>query len=132
MAIDQTATRSKSMTSSTHSFDSVLPDKITQIFDASGRVSHLVARKHRIERWAFKGRSASITDSSVAASAALGMSPGQKHSERSYSQIGRKLDLHLLQLSEQRQKVIERRNFDQKLFANKQALKHKDNPAVHK
>ena len=94
------------------------------------RMGHLLARKHRIERWAYKGRSSSITDTATTASAALGTVSAQKRSESTYSQEGRKLNMQLLQISEQRQKTIEQRNFDQKLFANKQALKHKDNQNV--
>jgi hypothetical protein len=35
--------------------------------------------------------------------------------------------MDLYQLGQQREKLLERNNFDQKLFANKQALRHKEN-----
>jgi len=127
MAIDETLTRPKSMILSTHSSTMKEPEKS----DVPPRLGYLLARKNRIERWAYKGgRSSSISDTATTASAASGKVSAQKRSESSYSQSGRKLNIHLLQLSEQRQKVIEQNNFDQKLFANKQALKYKDNQNV--
>lgn len=122
MAIDETITRPKSNQTSTmieHDNSNV-----------PVRMGHLLARKQRIERWAYKGRSSSISDTATTTSAALGTVSAQKRSESTYAQSGRKLNIHLLQLSEQRQKTIERNNFDQKLFANKQALKYKDNQSV--
>ncbi|CAF0858330.1 unnamed protein product [Rotaria sordida] len=132
MAIDETITKPRAMTASTHSFTMAQNDKINKNSDIPRRLGHFLVRKQRIERWAYKGRSLSISDTAKTTSASLGTISVQKRSESSYSQIGRKLDIHLLQLGEQRQKVIERRNFDQKLFANKQALKHKENPAILK
>ncbi|CAF2865474.1 unnamed protein product [Rotaria sp. Silwood2] len=132
MAIDETITRPKSMIASTHSFTKIAYDKTNKSAHVPTRLGHLLVRKQRIERWAFKERSSSTSNTATTTSASLGTVSAQKRSESTYSQIGRKLNIHLLQLSEQRQKVIERRNFDQKLFANRQALKHKDNPAVLK
>lgn len=120
MTIDETITRAKSAGASTeteHENNSTVP----------ARMGYLLARKNRIERWAYKGRSSSTSDTATTASANLGTVSAQKRSESSYSQAGRVLNLRLLQLSEQRQKIIDRNNFDQKLFANKQALKYKDN-----
>ncbi len=96
----------------------------------STHMNHLLARRQRIEVWALKGRSSSINATASAASALLKSISAQRRSESTFTQASRTLDLQLLQLSEQRQKIIERRTFDQKIFANKQALKHKDNPAV--
>jgi len=126
MAIDETITRPKSMILSTHSSTMTGHEKP----NVPPRLGYLLERKNRIERWAYKGRSSSIHDTATMASAALGKVSAQKRSESSYSQSGRILNIHLLQLSEQRQKVIEQNNFDQKLFANKQALKYKDNQNV--
>lgn len=126
MAIDETITRPKSMIVSKHSSTMAEHEKS----NIPVRMGHLLARKHRIERWAYKGRSSSISDTATITSAALGTVSAQKRSESSYTQSGRVLNIHLLQLSEQRQKAIERNNFDQKLFANKQALKYKDNVNV--
>jgi hypothetical protein len=129
MAIDETMTRPKSMILSTRNSTMTEPDKS----NVPARSGYLLARKHRIEHWAYKGRSLSISDAATAAteaSAASGKISAQKRSESSYSQSGRILNIHLLQLSEQRQKAIEQNNFDQKLFANKQALKYKDNQNI--
>ena len=124
MAIDETITRSKSCSVSPENTDSKAsnaPDKTPT------RTGYLVARKNRIERWAQQGRNPSINDSTTTPAAVLGAASAQKRSESTYFQAGRVLNIHLLQLSEQRQKVIERNNFEQKLFANKQAIKYKDN-----
>jgi hypothetical protein len=126
MAIAEIITRPKSASATTRIED----EKRNRNSTVPARTSHLLARKHRIEQWAYKGRSSSVTDTATTASAALGTLSAQKREESSYSQAGRVLNVHLLQLSEQRQKIIERNNFDQKLFANKQAIKHKDNQNV--
>lgn len=95
------------------------------------RMGHLIARKTRIERWAYQSsRSASSKDRDSTTSLSLQNPVTQKRSESLFSQNDRKLRMHLLQLSDQRQKVIDHHNFDQKTFANKQALKHKDNPHI--
>ncbi|CAF3420303.1 unnamed protein product [Rotaria sp. Silwood1] len=130
MAIDETIAKPKPMTASTHNFSMTQNDNTNKSSHTSQRVGHLLVRKQRIERWAYKGRSSSIGNTATTTSASLATISAQKRSESTYSQIGRKLNSNLVQLSEQRQKVIERRNFDQKLFANRQALKHKDNPAI--
>ncbi len=96
----------------------------------SAHMNHLLARRQRIEVWASRGRSSSIHTTASAASVLLKSVSAQRRSESTFTQASRTLDLQLLQLSEQRQKIIERRTFDQKIFANKQALKYKDNPAV--
>ncbi len=132
MAVDETIPRSKSMIVSTRSSTMTEHDKTNEHSNIPLRSTYLLARKHRIERWAYKERSSSIAGSATTSSAALGTLSAQKRSESSYSQSGRVLNIHLLQLSEQRQKTIERNNFDQKLFANKQALKHKDNLGIHR
>ncbi|CAF1061134.1 unnamed protein product [Didymodactylos carnosus] len=92
------------------------------------RSAQLNARKVRIERWARKGRSISINSS--ASAAAIGGLANQKRSESTFIQTGKLLDVQLIQLAEQRQKTIETMNFEQKLFANKQALHLKDNQAI--
>ena len=130
MAIDETITRPKSMIVSSRTSNMTAHDNTNQNSTTPVRLGHLLARKQRIERWAYKGRSSSISDTAATSSAALKVESAQKRSESTFSQAGRVLNIHLLQLSEQRQKIIERSNFDQKLFANKQALKYKDNQAV--
>jgi hypothetical protein len=94
------------------------------------RPSQLSIRKQCIERWAYRGRSVSINDKATQSSASLEGSLSQKRSETVLFQSDRRLNTHLFQLGEQRQKLIERHNFDQKLFANKQAIRHKDNQTV--
>lgn len=126
MAIDEP----KSTSISTRSSSMTEHEKTNQIYHAPGRLGQHISRKQRIERWAYKGRSSSINDTAKTASAALGSISAQKRSESTYTQAGRVLNMQLLQLSEQRQKIIERNNFEQKLFANKQALKYKDNQNV--
>ena len=130
MAVDDSVKRIKSMSASSHRSTKTESGKDNEKSAVPARSGQLLARKHRIERWAYGGRSSSVNDTATTTSAALGTSSSQKRSENSYSQVGRILDIQLLQLSEQRQKLIEQNNFDQKLFANKQALKHKDNPSV--
>ena len=93
------------------------------------RMGHLLARKQRIERWAYQTRSSSICDQE-SNTLTVQTSSTQKRSESLYSQTARKLNINLLQMSEQRQRVIEQHNFGQKLFANKQALKYKENPSI--
>jgi hypothetical protein len=132
MAIDETITRPKSMIVSSQTSNLTEHDNTNQNSNIPVRMGYLLARKQRIERWAYKGRSSSIRDTATTSSAALKTDTAQKRSESTYSQSGRLLNIHLLQLSEQRQKIIERHNFDQKLFANKQAIKHKDNQSVHR
>ena len=130
MAIDETIPRPKSSSASPRRSAMTEQEKKAPNPTASARSGYLLARKHRIERWAYRGRSSSVNDTANTASASLGTFSAQKRSESTYSQAGRVLNIHLLQMSEQRQKVIEQNNFEQKLFANKQALKHKDNPNV--
>ncbi|CAF3407517.1 unnamed protein product [Rotaria socialis] len=132
MAIDEVITKSKSMSESTSNFNMPQNDKRNKGSNLPARMGYLIARRHRIERWAYDGRSTSISARSSTTSATIGSISGQKRSESSFSQIDRKFNLDLVQLSEQRQKVIERRNFDQKIFANKQAIKYKENPAILK
>lgn len=48
----------------------------------------------------------------------------------SISQVKHRFDQELYQLGELRQRTIEQNNFNQKLFANKQAMKHKENPSI--
>lgn len=130
MAVDDNVRRAKSMSASTRCSTKVELEKGNQNSAAPARLSYLLARKHRIERWAYTGRNSSNNDTANTTSASLGASSVQKRSESSYSQAGRVLNIRLIQLSEQRQKLIDQNNFDQKIFANKQALKHKDNPIV--
>jgi hypothetical protein len=96
----------------------------------STRPGQLPVRKQRIERWLNKGRSVSMNDEPTRISTSLGSALTQKRSESSLLQADRRLNTHLIQLGEQREKLIERHNFDQKLFANKQALHHKDNQTI--
>lgn len=129
MAIDETFTHSDS----TFNTDSA-PSKMSEWKKkppVTSRMGQLIARKQRIEHWAYgsriqttgsdRARSASISSRSVSQ---------QKRSESLYSQSARKLSMHLMELGERREKVIDQHNFDQKLFANKQALKHKENPLI--
>ena len=132
MAIDETITRPKSMIASTSNSNTTQYDKTPKNASAPTRMGHLLARKQRIERWAYKGRSSSRGNTVTLTSAALSTPSAQKSSERSFSLSNRKLDIQLMQLSEQRQKTIEQKDFDQKLFANKQALRHKDDPNILK
>lgn len=71
-------------------------------------------RKQRIERWVHKDRREHLSEASD------GMACPMK----------RRLNAHVYQLGEQRQRLIEQSNFDQKLFANKQAVRHKDNQPI--
>jgi hypothetical protein len=97
---------------------------------AAIRPRQLPVRRQRIERWASKGRNVSIDDKPIRISTCIGTSLTQKQSESSFFQADRRLNTHLIQLGEEREKLIERNNFDQKLFAHKQALHHKDNQTV--
>ena len=130
MAVDDSVKRAQSMSASTHRSTRTASERDNPKSATPVRSGHLLARKHRIERWAYSGRSSSTNDTTTTTSVGLGTLSAQKRSESSYSQVGRILNIQLLQLSEQRQKLIERNNFDQKLFANKQALKHKNNPNI--
>ena len=132
MAIGETITQSKSMITSSNSFNIPQSYKTNKNSTTDGRTGQLVARQQRIERWVYQGRSSSSNNTITTTAAALGTAAAQKRSESSFTQTGRKLDIQLLYLSEQRQKVIEQRNFDQKLFANKQALRHKDDQNILK
>jgi hypothetical protein len=91
------------------------------------RPGQLSIRRQRIECWAYKGRNTSISNQVLRSSATLKTSLIQKRSENSLFQADRRLNMYLYQLGEEREKLLERYNFDQKLFANKQALLHKDN-----
>lgn len=130
MAVDDNVKRAKSMSVSSHRSSKVGAEKGNQKSTAPARLGYLLARKQRIERWAYDERNSTSNDTANITSASLGISSAQKRSESSYSQAGRILNIRLLQLSEQRQKLIDQNNFDQKIFANKQALKHKDNPII--
>jgi hypothetical protein len=104
----------------------IMTNKTTyRVSSSPARMGHLLARKQRIEHWACQRQGSSIGEI-----ATLTASFTQQRSESLFSQSARKLHADLLQMSEQRQKVIEQHNFDQKLFANKQALKYKENPMV--
>jgi len=94
------------------------------------RPGQLSVRRQRIERWAHKGRSTSMNNKAIRSAAILGTSLIQKRSESSLFQADRRLNMDLFQLGEQREKLLEQYNFDQKLFANKQALLHKDNQDI--
>ncbi|UJR22172.1 hypothetical protein I4U23_025236 [Adineta vaga] len=73
---------------------------------AALRSSQVLIRKQRIERWIQK--------------------------ENSFSQSNRLLQMQLHQLGDQREKLIERHNYNQKLFINKQAIRFKDSePILH-
>lgn len=94
------------------------------------RPGHLSIRKQRIERWVYKGRSVSMSSKAIGSSNALGTSLIQKRAESSLFQTERQLNMYLFQLGEKRDKLTERVNFEQKLFANKQALRHKNNQEI--
>lgn len=130
MAIDETIKRPKSMNVSSRNVNTTNNDNKSKNPTLPPRASYYLARKNRIERWAFEGRSSSISDRP--SSTALGTGSEPKGAENTLSQSGRLLSINLIRLSEQRQRLIEQRNFDQKLFANKQALKHKDNISILK
>jgi siderophore synthetase component len=91
------------------------------------RPGQLSVRKQRIERWAYKGRNDSSNDKAIRSSALLGSSLIEKKSESSFIQEDRRLNMDLYQLGQQREKLLKQHNFDQKLFAAKQAIRHKDN-----
>jgi hypothetical protein len=95
--------------------------------NVSIRPGQLSVRRQRIERWAYKDRNISNNDKAMRSSALLGTSLIEKRSESSFIQAGRRLNMDLYQLGQQREKLLERNNFEQKLFANKQALRHKEN-----
>ena len=76
---------------------------------ASTRSSQMSVRKQRIERWIQKDPL-----------------------ESSFSQSDRLLRMQMLQLGDQREKLIERHNYNQKLFVNKQAIRYKDNESILK
>lgn len=61
-----------------------------------------------------------------------GTSLVQKRAEGSLIQGDRRLKVNLYRLGEQREKSLEQHNFDQKLFANKQALRYKENPDIQR
>ena len=75
----------------------------------STRSSQTSVRKQRIERWIQKDPL-----------------------ENSFSQSNRLLRMKLLQLGDKREKLIERHNYNQKLFVNKQAIRYKDNESILK
>lgn len=128
MAIDGALTNSNSTFNSNSQMNMIEWKKKPPV---PARMGHLLARKQRIEHWAYEGQSTSIgADRARTSSVSIRSASTQKRSESVYSQSSRRLKIHLLELGEQRQKVIDQRNFDQKLFANKQALKHKENPSV--
>ncbi|CAF1037926.1 unnamed protein product [Rotaria sp. Silwood1] len=93
--------------------------------------NHIPIRRQRIERWINKDRSTSITnDKIIRSSTNLKMSLRPKISDNTLYQADRRLNTELFQLGEQREKFIEQCNFDQKVFAHKQALLHKNNHAI--
>ncbi|CAF0945925.1 unnamed protein product, partial [Adineta ricciae] len=79
----------------------------TVCHSASTRSSQISVRKQRIERWIQKDPL-----------------------ENSFSQSNRLLRMGLLRLGDQREKLIERHNYNQKLFVNKQAIRYKDNESI--
>jgi hypothetical protein len=90
----------------------------------------LSSRRQRIDRWVYKGRNESMNDRARQSFASLGTSLIQKRSDSSLIQTNRRLNMDLYQLGEEREKLLEQYSFDQKLFANKQALRHKDSPDI--
>ncbi|CAF3332523.1 unnamed protein product [Rotaria socialis] len=96
------------------------------------RTITLPLRRQRIERWVNKGRYTSTRkDEELRSSTTLRTSSRPNRSEIALLQADRRLNIQLFQLGKQRQKFIDRRNYDQKLFATKQVLRHKDNQAIH-
>ena len=76
------------------------------------------SRKRRVDRWTTKDRTEI-----------------EKHVEipkiqRPFEILSHRLDNNLRLLGGQRDRVIQRSNFNQKLFVTKQAIRHKDNPMV--
>ncbi|CAF1228590.1 unnamed protein product [Adineta steineri] len=81
------------------------PVNITKHYKTNGScVGQGLIRKQRIERWVNK--------------------------ENTFFQVDRVLNTKLFQLGEQREKLIKQHNYHQKIFANKQALRHKDNESI--
>ncbi|UJR26970.1 hypothetical protein I4U23_008277 [Adineta vaga] len=97
---------------------------------SSTRSDYPNGRKQRVERWASRRLNPSNHGTATAASTLLGTVSAQKRSESSYTQSNRMLNVQLIQLGMDRQNTIDQRTFDQKLFINKQALKHKHNQAM--
>lgn len=95
-------------------------------------VFHRSPRKQRIERWAYENRDRSMHEQILQSSTASGTSVEQQRAESSFIQADRRLKVELYRLGEQREKSLEQHNFNQKLFANKQALRHKDNPDIQR
>ncbi|CAM4809004.1 unnamed protein product [Rotaria magnacalcarata] len=92
----------------------------------------LPLRRQRIERWINKGRHTSTTNGKeLQSSTTLRTSSRSNRSEIALLQADRRLNIQLFQLGKQRQKFIDKRNYDQKLFATKQVLRHKDNQSIH-
>jgi hypothetical protein len=98
---------------------------VTDKFDLV-RSGQLSVRRQRIERWVHKDRSLLINDKATQSLTSI----IEKPTESAFFRSDRLLHTHLFQLAEQREKLIEQHNYHQKLFANKQALRHKDNEAV--
>lgn len=96
------------------------------------RKNPLSVRKQRIEHWAYDQRGESLQDQILQSSTAAGSSLEQRRAESSFIQADRRLKVDLYRLGDQREKALERFNFDQKLFANKQALRHKDNSEIQR
>lgn len=83
-------------------------------------------RKQRIERWTHKARTPLNYNVKVLrAPHILNPSLTQKRAENRLFQYDRRLNVDLSQLGEQREKLIDQENFNQKLFARKQVLLHK-------
>lgn len=99
---------------------------------AATRSNPLAVRKQRIEHWAFDQQGESFHDQILQSSAAASSSLEQRRAESSFIQADHRLKVNLYRLGEQREKALERFNFDQKLFANKQALRHKDNTEIQR
>lgn len=76
------------------------------------------ARRQRIERWMSKDRSEIIIHDQ------------SQSSFSSMSQVKHRFNQELYNLGELRQRAIEQNNFNQKVFANKQAMKHKENSSI--
>lgn len=93
---------------------------------------HRSPRKQRIERWAYENRNQSIHEQILQSSTAAGTSLEQQRAASSFIQADRRLKVELYRLGEQREKSLEQQNFNQKLFANKQALRHKENPEIQR
>lgn len=88
----------------------------------------LPLRSQRIERWINKDRDHSLMgEKDLRSSTSLRTSKRPNRSEIALLQSDRRLHLELVELGKQREKFIKQKDYEQKLFATKQVVVHKDN-----